>query len=493
MSLAKFSWASKKESQSQAQELSSRAMDDPINQVDLHSTLPASAKEQSRYTSPPDLNGGSKASHSSSVKQPEEKSEPLEELKIKIHKRLIEELDISRLENDDVHQLRMQIKKAVNQLLASENVLLTTAERERLVEVILDETMGYGPIEPLLKDHTINDILINGPHLVFVERFGQLEETNVKFHNSAHLMQIIDRIVSAVGRRVDESNPLCDARLADGSRFNCIIPPLALDGPLVSIRKFSKERYTMDDLVAFGTLSQMAADLLKGFVEARLNVVISGGTGSGKTTLLNVLSSFIPDNERIVTIEDAAELRLHQRHLARLETKPANLEGHGEINQRELVRNALRMRPDRIVIGECRGGEALDMLQAMNTGHDGSLTTLHANSPRDAIRRLETMVLMAGYDLPTRAIREQVASAVNVIVQVNRLSDGSRRVVEISEVVGMEGDVVLLQDVFAFKQFGLDEERRIIGEFKYMGVRPKFADRMLAAGVNVNLNFLENA
>ncbi len=422
---------------------------------------------------------------------PAKLEDPASEMKVKIHRRLIDEIDLTQLTENDAHELRLQIKQAVNQLVMEENTLLTNAERERLVEDILNETMGLGPLEPLLRDRTISDILINGPQMVFVERKGKLEETNVQFKDNQHLMQIIDRIVSAVGRRVDETQPLCDARLKDGSRFNCVIPPLALDGPLVSIRKFSKDPLRVDDLIRFGSLTAEAAALLKGFVQARLNIVISGGTGSGKTTLLNVLSSFIPHDERIVTIEDAAELQLQQRHVARMETRPANIEGKGEITQRELVKNALRMRPERIVLGECRGGEALDMLQAMNTGHDGSLTTLHANTPRDAVRRMETMVMMAGYDLPQRAIREQIASAVHVIIQANRLSDGSRRVLNITEVVGMEGDVILMQDIFTFVQYGLDENKKVIGEFKYTGVRPKFLEVLLAEGVDVDLSMFQ--
>ncbi|MBK8189597.1 MAG: CpaF family protein [Vampirovibrionales bacterium] len=317
------------------------------------------------------------------------------EMKGRIHRRLIEEIDFSRLAEGDDAQIRTQVRHAIAQLLSEENSLLSASERERLIDEILNETMGLGPLEPLLRDDSITEIMINGPRMVFIERKGRLTESNVRFKDDGHLLQVIDRIVSAVGRRVDETQPLCDARLKDGSRFNCVIPPLALDGPLVTIRKFSKDPFKISDLIAFGSLNEQAAQLLRGFVEARLNIVISGGTGSGKTTLLNVLSSFIPDGERIVTIEDTAELQLQQRHVARMETRPMNIEGKGEINQRDLVKNALRMRPERIVLGECRGGEALDMLQAMNTGHDGSLTTLHANNPRDAIRRLETMVMMA--------------------------------------------------------------------------------------------------
>ncbi len=413
------------------------------------------------------------------------------DLKTRIHTRLIEEIDLSRLAEGNDEQLRWQLKEAISQLLADEDALLTTSERDRLMQEILNETMGLGPLEPLLSDDTITEIMICGPKLTFIERKGKLVESDVQFKDNAHLIQIIDRIVSAVGRRVDETQPLCDARLKDGSRFNCVIPPLALDGPLVTIRKFSKDPFKIEDLIGFGSLTEQAAELLRGFVEGRLNIVISGGTGSGKTTLLNVLSSFIPDGERIVTIEDTAELQLQQRHVARMETRPANIEGKGEINQRDLVKNSLRMRPERIVLGECRGGEALDMLQAMNTGHDGSLTTLHANNPRDAIRRMETMVMMAGYDLPQKAIREQIASAVNVIVQASRLSDGSRKVMYISEVVGMEGDVILLQDIFKFHQYGMDEDRKIMGEFKYMGVRPKFLDTLIAEGVEIDMSMFE--
>lgn len=419
-------------------------------------------------------------------KPKKEELDPHYELKSNVHRRLIEEIDLNALKNQDPDKLRPQIKEAVNQLLMEESTLLTSSERERMVEEIVNETMGLGPLEQLLRDQTVSEIMINGPQLVFIERKGKLVESNVRFKDDAHVLQIIDRIVSAVGRRVDETQPLCDARLRDGSRFNCIIPPLALDGPSVTIRKFSKDPLKVQDLINFGSLSPEAAELLRGFVEARLNIVISGGTGSGKTTLLNVLSSFIPDDERIITIEDTAELQLQQRHVVRLETRPANLEGRGEITMRDLVKNALRMRPERIVVGECRSGETLDMLQAMNTGHDGSLTTLHANSPRDACRRMETMVMMAGYDLPQKAIREQISSAVNVIIQANRLSDGSRRVMNVSEVVGMEGDVILLQDIFVFQQYGVDEDKKVIGEFKSTGVRPKFMETLIEHGVQID-------
>lgn len=412
--------------------------------------------------------------------------DPHYELKSNIHRRLIEEIDLKQLSEKGSDGLRDQIKDAINHLLMEESNLLTLSERDRLVDDIVNEAMGLGPLEQLLRDQSISEIMILGPHLVYVERNGKLTESKVRFKDDTHLLQIIDRIVSAVGRRVDETQPLCDARLKDGSRFNCVIPPLALDGPLVTIRKFAKDPLKVQDLINFGSLTAEAAELLRGFVQGRMNIVISGGTGSGKTTLLNVLSSFIPDDERIVTIEDTAELQLQQRHVARMETRPANLEGRGEITMRDLVKNSLRMRPERIVVGECRSGETLDMLQAMNTGHDGSLTTLHANTPRDAIRRMETMVMMAGYDLPQKAIREQIASAVHVIIQASRLSDGSRRVMNITEVVGMEGEVVLLQDIFHFVQHGMDENHKIIGEFRPTGIRPKFMDVLKAEGIEID-------
>ena len=420
-------------------------------------------------------------------KKEKEFEDPYYELKAHVHRRLIEEIDFNQLgDKDDSDKLRPKIKEAVNQLILEEDTLLTASERERLVEDIVNETMGLGPLEQLLNDESVTEIMINGPHLIFIEKKGKLIESSVRFKDDAHLLQIIDRIVSAVGRRVDETQPLCDARLKDGSRFNAVIPPLALDGPTVTIRKFAKDPFKVQDLINFGTLTPEAAELLRGFVEARLNIVISGGTGSGKTTLLNVLSSFIPNDERIVTVEDTAELQLQQRHVVRLETRPANLEGRGEITMRDLVKNCLRMRPERIVVGECRSGETLDMLQAMNTGHDGSLTTLHANTPRDACRRCETMVMMAGYDLPQRAIREQISSAVHVIIQASRLSDGSRRVMNITEVVGMEGDVILLQDIFTFRQYGVDQDKKVIGEFKSTGVRPKFLDTGKEHGVEID-------
>lgn len=443
-------------------------------------TQPANTPSPPKFTPP--------VSPSPSPKPKKETTpeDPYFELKSNIHRRLIEEIDLNQLKEKGSTNLREQIKDAISHLLMEESNLLTLNERDRLIEDIVNEAMGLGPLEQLLRDQSISEIMILGPHLVYVERNGKLTESKVRFKDDGHLLQIIDRIVSAVGRRVDETQPLCDARLKDGSRFNCVIPPLALDGPLVTIRKFSKDPLTVQDLINFGSLTTESAELLRGFVKGRLNIVISGGTGSGKTTLLNVLSSFIPDDERIVTIEDTAELQLQQRHVARMETRPPNLEGRGEITMRDLVKNSLRMRPERIVVGECRSGETLDMLQAMNTGHDGSLTTLHANTPRDAIRRMETMVMMAGYDLPQKAIREQISSAVHVIIQASRLSDGSRRVMNITEVVGMEGDVVLLQDIFHFVQQGVDENNKIIGSFRPTGIRPKFLDILKSEGIDID-------
>lgn len=420
-----------------------------------------------------------------------DKEQESEHLRVKIHRRLIEEMDTTQLNDINPTELRKQIRQAVNELLMEENALLTQSERERLVDEILDETMGLGPLEPLLRDKNISEVMVNGAKQVFIEKKGKLTLTDVQFKDDAHLLQIIDRIVSRIGRRVDESTPLCDARLQDGSRVNVIIPPLAIDGPALTIRKFSADPYKIQDLINFGSLNQMAAELLRACVFAHLNIVISGGTGSGKTTLLNVVSSFIPGDERIVTIEDAAELQLQQEHVVRLETRPPNIEGKGAITMRDLVKNSLRMRPERIVVGEVRAGEALDMLQAMNTGHDGSLTTLHANTPRDAIRRMETLVMMAGFDLPQRAIREQIASAIDLIVQASRLSDGSRKVTSITEIVGMEGEVVLMQDIFLFRQEGVDENGKIIGEFKYTGVRPKFLERIIASGAKIDLTMFE--
>jgi pilus assembly protein CpaF len=379
-------------------------------------------------------------------------------------------------------------------ILAEENMALTLPERERLCKEIRDELLGYGPLETLLKDQNINDILVNGFNQVYVERKGKLELTPIRFTDNAHLLKIIEKIASGVGRRVDESCPMVDARLPDGSRVNAIIPPLSLDGPALSIRKFAKDPIRVQHLIEFGAITPEVAQVLEGMVKARLNVLISGGTGTGKTTFLNVLSSFIPYDERIITIEDSAELQLQQEHVVRLETRPPNLEGMGEITQRDLVRNALRMRPERIILGEVRQGEALDMLQAMNTGHDGSLATIHANSPRDALTRLETMVSMAGLNIPDRAIRHQVSSAIDVVIQLARLSDGSRKMMGLHEIVGMEGDMITMQEIFAYKMMGLSDDRKVKGKFVTSGIRPKFMSRLEEMGVSLPASlFRENA
>jgi pilus assembly protein CpaF len=396
---------------------------------------------------------------------------------------VIEMLDLTAINSMSQEAVTAQLTKLIEQLLQQESVPLNQRERTQLTQDILHETLGLGPLEPLLADQTINDILVNGYKQVFVERDGRLELTSVRFKDNAHLKKIIERIVSRIGRRIDESSPMVDARLADGSRVNAIIPPLAIDGPSLSIRKFSKDPLQLCDLVEKQSMTPEIGELLKAIVQARLNVLISGGTGSGKTTLLNVMSGFIPNNERIVTIEDAAELQLRQEHVVRLETRPANIEGKGEVAQRELVKNALRMRPDRIILGEVRGAESLDMLQAMNTGHDGSLTTVHANSCRDALTRIETLVSMAGFNLAAKAMRHYVSSALDVIIQIARLSDGTRKLISLQEVVGMEGDLITLQELFTFQQTGLDENRKVKGRFKATGVRPKFAERLAAKGV----------
>ena len=414
-----------------------------------------------------------------------QKEKAYNELKEKIHRRLIDLLDLVRLETLPKEELRQQVKEVVETLLTEETELAPSLNKERLTEEILNEAFGLGPLEPLLNDPTVSDILVNGHKQVYVERSGKLEPTNTVFKDDNHLLHIIDRIVSAVGRRVDESSPMVDARLADGSRVNAIIPPLAIDGPSVSIRKFGVRKLVMKDLLNIKSLTPSMAALFQAMVKARLNVLVSGGTGSGKTTFLNILSNFIPSNERIVTVEDAAELQLQQDHIVRLETRPANIEGRGAITQRDLVINALRMRPDRIIIGECRGGEALDMLQAMNTGHDGSLTTMHSNSPRDALRRLETMILMAGGNLTDKAMREQISSAIDVIIQIARMSDGSRKVTYVSELTGMEGQTISLQDIFLYEKIGINEEGKVMGGFRTTGIRPKFYDQLKASGIEL--------
>lgn len=408
-----------------------------------------------------------------------------EDLKGKVHERVIELLDLAAASSMKEEQLGLELSRLVEQILQEDKVQLNQRERGQMVQDILHEVTGLGPLEPLLKDPTINDILVNTHKQVYVERYGKLERTVIRFRDEAHLRKIIERIVSRMGRRVDESCPMVDARLADGSRVNAIIPPLAIDGSCVSIRKFSKDPLQVSDLVEKRSLTPEIAELLRGIVRARLNVLISGGTGCGKTTILNILSGFIPATERIVTIEDAAELQLRQDHVVRLETRPANIEGKGEYSQRELVKNALRMRPDRIVVGEVRGSEALDMLQAMNTGHDGSLTTIHANSARDALTRLETMVAMAGLDLPTKALRHYISSALDVIVQLSRLSDGSRKVMSVQEVSGMEGEVVTMQEVFTFEQTGVDKNGKVKGRFRATGIRPKFAEKFQSMGIQI--------
>jgi len=413
------------------------------------------------------------------------------DLKSKIHRKLILKLNLDRLTQLDRETVRSEVTQIIEQLVVGEAMPMTLQERERLSVEVLDEVFGLGPLEPLLKDHTISDILVNTHKKVFIERKGILELTSVHFRDDAHLMQIIDRIVSAVGRRVDESSPLVDARLSDGSRVNVIIPPLSIDGPCVSIRRFGREPLRADDLVENGSLTPEMLELLHGCVKARLNLLVSGGTGAGKTTLLNVLSAYISNRERIVTIEDAAELQMSQEHVVRLETRPPNIEGKGAIRQRQLVINSLRMRPDRIIVGEVRGEEALDMLQAMNTGHDGSLTTIHANSPRDALSRLETMVAMANLNIPDTAIRRQIASAIDVVVQVSRLSDGTRKVVTLSEITGMEGEVVTMQDIFVFRKKGIGENNQVLGQFEPTGIRPKFAERLITSGIKLPMDMFE--
>lgn len=412
-------------------------------------------------------------------------------LKAKIHRKLIERLDFSNIDLIEKDVLSKEIGRIVETLITEEKVPLSGTERESLIVDILHETFGLGPIEPLLYDPDISDILVNRYNQIYVEKFGKLSKVDLSFRDDNHLMQIIDRIVSKIGRRVDESSPYVDARLPDGSRVNAIIPPLALDGPVLSIRRFGVDPLKMSDILAFGSVNQNMARILEGCVKSRLNVLISGGTGTGKTTLLNILSEFIPDNERIVTIEDSAELQMKQEHVVRLETRPPNIEGKGEVTQRDLVRNSLRMRPDRIIVGEVRGGEALDMLQAMNTGHDGSLSTLHANTARDALARLETLVLMAGMDLPERAIREQIASAINVVVHMSRMADGTRKIVNVSEITGMEGQTIVMQDIYIFEKKGIGPDGRVLGEFIPTGVRPWFMQKLKVSGFDMPVHIFE--
>jgi pilus assembly protein CpaF len=420
------------------------------------------------------------SSHSRANLKPE-----YQELKFTLHRKLLDKINLEALATIDNQRVRAEVRQAVISLIDNEPTLLSGMEKQQISDEVLDEVFGLGPLEPLLQDSTISDILVNGHKQVYIERKGLLELTSVTFRDDQHLLRIIDKIVSQVGRRVDESTPMVDARLSDGSRVNAIIPPLALDGPLMSIRRFSQDKLMAPDLVDRKAMTAGMMELLEAAVRAKLNIIVAGGTGSGKTTLLNALSAFISAKDRIVTIEDAAELQLKQPHVARLETRPPNLEGTGAVRQRELLINSLRMRPDRIVVGEVRGGEALDMLQAMNTGHDGSLTTVHANSPRDAISRLEVMVSMANANMQLTSIRQQIASAVNVLVQASRFSDGSRRIISITEVTGMEGDMVTLQDIFVFEKRGLSPDARVLGRFAATGIRPKFYEKLLSAGIRL--------
>jgi len=408
--------------------------------------------------------------------------DPWREFKSTVHHEVIQALDKTNIQDLNPETLHPIIEHTLDVRADALGLTPPRAERLRLLQEVMDEILGFGPIEPLLQDPSVNEIMVNGPHQVYVERKGKLELAGVTFYDDAHVLHIIEKIVAPLGRRIDESQPMVDARLSDGSRVNAIIPPLALNGPILTIRKFSKVPFGIEDLVDFGTLTTEMAEFINACIKARLNVIVSGGTGSGKTTTLGVISAFIPEDERIITIEDAAELQLRQTHVVTLETRPANIEGKGAVMIRDLVRNALRMRPERIIVGEVRSGEALDMLQAMNTGHDGSLTTGHANAPRDMLSRLETMVLMAGMDLPVRAIREQISSAIDVIVQQSRLRDGSRKLTYITEVLGMEGDVIVLQDIFRFEQTGIDKQGKVQGYFRATGIRPHFIDKLIAAG-----------
>ena len=461
---------------------------DPV--LDLPGDLPPEVPLAPQRESLPDLEQppGQPSAQDDSLLVEETK---FQRIKSSIHQKVIGQIDLSLIGTMNEDDLRLEIRRTAERNLLESDEPLTPEERERLVDEVINETFGLGPLEPLLNDPDVSDILINGSDTVYIERKGRLEQTSISFANDAHLLKIIQRIVSAIGRRIDETSPMVDARLADGSRVNAIIPPLALDGPLVSIRRFGARPLGADDLMANASLTPEMLQFLSACVEARLNIIVSGGTGSGKTTLLNVLSGYIPDDERVATVEDAAELQLQQPHVIRMETRPQNVEGAGEVTTRDLVRNALRMRPDRILVGECRGSEAVDMLQAMNTGHDGSLTTIHANSARDAISRLEMMVGMAGFDIPVWTIRKQISSAVNIVVQTLRLTGGARKIVGISEVTGMEGDVISMHDIFVYKQTGVDESRRAHGYFSATGIRPHCLDHLESAGVPISPSLFE--
>jgi pilus assembly protein CpaF len=416
-----------------------------------------------------------------------------QEMKSRLHRALINRMDLTKLGELAPEQVNAEVSRLAEGVLATEAMPLSTVERERLVNEVRHELFGLGPLEPLLSDPTISDILVNSYRRIYIERRGKLEPTNVAFKDDEHLMRVIERIVSSVGRRIDESSPMVDARLADGSRVNAIIPPLSIDGPVLSIRRFGAEPLRMNSLIENRALTRDIAEMLEMCVKARLNVLISGGTGAGKTTILNALSAYIPEDERIVTIEDSAELQLQQPHVVRLETRPPNIEGRGEVTQRDLVKNALRMRPDRIVIGEVRGGEAIDMLQAMNTGHDGSLTTIHANAPRDALTRLETMIQMTSMRLSDRAMRQQISSAIQLVLQVARLSDGTRRVTSISEITGMEGETITMQEIFQFERTGVDRDGKVVGRFRASGIRPRFSERLKACGLQMPRIMFEEA
>ncbi|MGN6504080.1 MAG: CpaF family protein [Tepidisphaeraceae bacterium] len=416
---------------------------------------------------------------------PSERQIYIAQMKVRIPQLLVERLDMQGMRSMPPDVVRQEVRTLIRELCQNEKSLLSSAEQERLMDEVMDETFGLGPLETLLKDPSVSDILVNKWDRIYVERRGRVELSEVRFRDNSHLRQIIDRIVGAIGRRIDETSPMCDARLSDGSRVNAIIPPLALDGPAMSIRRFGSKPMQLEDLIRHGAFPAPVMDFLAAAVQSRCNIIISGGTGSGKTTLLNCLSRYVPSDERVITIEDAAELQLQQPHVVRLETRPVNIEGKGEVNARDLVKNCLRMRPDRVIIGECRGAEALDMLQAMNTGHDGSMTTIHANNPRDAISRLEVMIAMAGYDIPTKALRSQVASAVNIIIQANRLVGGRRKVTRVTEITGMEGEAVQMHDLFVFEQKGVDGDGHATGQFICNGIRPKCADRIEHRGIKL--------